>query len=54
MKWQSIRQSYPDSWVVIEALKAYDNNNKHIVEDISSINQYDAVIEAMGLLSIIT
>ena len=47
MKWQEVRQQYPETWVIIEALEAYEKKNKWIVNDISVINQYNNVMDAM-------
>ncbi len=33
MKWKDVRQAFPDQWVLIEAAKAYTNDeNQRILE----------------------
>ena len=47
MKWQEVRQQYPETWVIIEALQAHDQNNKKIIDDISVLDQFKNVMDAM-------
>ena len=47
MKWQEIRMQFPETWVIIEALNAHDFNNKRIIEDISVLDKFDSVMDAI-------
>ena len=38
MKWEAVREKYPDSWVLFEAIEAYSSNGKRIVDDLSVLN----------------
>lgn len=50
MKWQEIRQKYPQSWVLAEALQAYTTeDNRRIVEQWSVINAFTEFSLAMHL-----
>lgn len=41
MKWQEIRNQYPNQWVLVEALKANSQNNKRKIQDMAVISEYD-------------
>lgn len=47
MQWEEVRQTYPDQWVVIEAISAYSNDNKRFVEDIAVLDRFDDSMEAL-------
>ncbi len=47
MKWKDIREKYPDSWVLFEAVLAHSNKGKRIIDDIGVINTYNDSGEAM-------
>lgn len=40
MKWKDIREKYPDSWVLFEALQAHSDEGKRIVNDIAVLEQH--------------
>jgi hypothetical protein len=37
MRWSEVRTTYPDQWLVIEALEAYSANNERVLERISVV-----------------
>lgn len=41
MKWNEARNVYPNKWLLFEAIEAYSEKGKRIVEEISVINVYD-------------
>lgn len=40
MKWQDVRNQFPDCWLLVEALKAHTEQGQRIVEDMSVIEVY--------------
>ncbi|WP_297637694.1 hypothetical protein [uncultured Clostridium sp.] len=40
MKWNEVREKYPNRWVLIEALESESKNSKRIVKDMSVINDF--------------
>ena len=47
MKWNEARKVYPNKWILFEAMEAYSENGKRIVEELSIINAYDQGKEAL-------
>jgi hypothetical protein len=48
MKWQIIREQYPDSWLLIEALEAHTTTEKRrIIDSLAVIDQFDDFYVAM-------
>lgn len=41
MKWNEVRKTYPNKWILFEALEARSVEGKRIVEELSVINVYD-------------
>ena len=41
MKWNEVKEKYPDTWVLFEAVEAHSENGKREVEDISILNTFD-------------
>lgn len=46
MKWEEVRKTYPDKWVVFEAIGAHSDNNYRIVDDIAVIDYFTDSMEA--------
>jgi len=46
MKWQEVRNQYPDQWVLVEALKASSQNNIREILDMSVISEYNNSTDA--------
>lgn len=40
MKWQAVREQFPDCWLLVEAVKAHTEQGQRIVEDMSIIEVY--------------
>ena len=47
MKWNEARKIYPNKWLLFEAIEAYSEEGKRIVEELSIINVYDQGKEAL-------
>lgn len=41
MKWTEARKTYPDKWLLFEAIEAHSENGKRIVDELAVINVYD-------------
>lgn len=41
MKWKTLRELYPNQWVLFEALNAYSQDGKRIVESLSFVNTFE-------------
>lgn len=50
MKWEDVRQAFPEQWLLIEATEAYTNNqSERILEEIIPLNKFPNSQEAMKL-----
>lgn len=38
MKWEAVRENYPNKWMLIEAIDAYSENGKRIVNELSLLD----------------
>ena len=48
MKWEDVRQVFPEQWVLIEAVQAYTNEeNERILEEVTPIKFFSNSPEAM-------
>ncbi len=47
MKWEEIRTSHPQQWLLIEAIKAHSKKNKRILDEISIVGMYPDSVLAM-------
>ena len=47
MKWNDARNVYPNKWLLFEAIEAYSEEGKRIVEEFSVINVYDQGKDAL-------
>jgi hypothetical protein len=47
MNWQTIREHYPQQWLLIEAIKARSEGGKRILEQLSVIHACSDSISAM-------
>ncbi len=41
MNWATVRNKFPDQWVLLEAIEAHSTDGKRIVDRVSVINTYD-------------
>ncbi|MCD9022059.1 hypothetical protein [Cohnella silvisoli] len=46
MKWPTIRDHYPNTWVLVEAIKASSVNNHRIIEEMSVMSEFPDSREA--------
>jgi len=49
MKWKEIRQQYPQSWLLLEALEAHTTAKHRIVEQFAVLNRFQDSASAMDL-----
>ena len=47
MKWAEIRSHYPHQWLLVEAIKAYSEAGKRILEDLAVVNAFSDSATAM-------
>jgi hypothetical protein len=40
MKWERIREVFPEQWVLIEAVRAHSEDDRRILDDISVIDTF--------------
>jgi hypothetical protein len=40
MQWQEIRNHYPQQWILLEAIKAYSEANKRILEQLAVVSTF--------------
>ncbi|WP_246092789.1 hypothetical protein [Terrilactibacillus laevilacticus] len=40
MKWEQVREQYPEQWVLVEAISAYSKNSIRFLEEISVISNF--------------
>ena len=53
MKWQEVRQLYPEKWLLIEALTAHTTTEqKRILENISVLDSFSDFYDAMDAYKI--
>jgi len=46
MLWQEIREKYPSKWLVIEAKKFHQADDKFVVEDLEVLEIFDKSFDA--------
>ena len=50
MKWQEIREKYPETWLLIEAVEAHTTDEKRrIIDQLSVIDEFAGFFDAMQL-----
>ncbi len=47
MNWEEIRSHYPHQWLLVEAIRAYSEAGKRILEQISVVNTFPDSVTAM-------
>ena len=48
MKWEDVRQAFPEQWVLIEAVQAYTNEkNERILEEVTPLKIFSNSPDAM-------
>ncbi|TMN22104.1 hypothetical protein [Lentibacillus cibarius] len=48
MKWEDVRQAFPEKWVLIEAVQAHtDDKSERVLEEISLLKNFSKSSDAM-------
>lgn len=48
MKWEDIRQAFPEQWVLIEAVQAHtDDKSERVLEEITLLKRFSTSPDAM-------
>lgn len=47
MKWQEIREHYPQQWLLVEALRAHSVKDQRILDDLAVLGCYSDSVTAM-------
>lgn len=47
MEWNEIRQIYPHCWLLVEALEAYSQSGKRILENLAVVDSFPDGTSAM-------
>lgn len=47
MKWEEVREHFPEEWVVCETLKSRSEDGYCIIDEVSVIDRFDGSREAM-------
>lgn len=40
MKWEQVREQYPEQWVLVEAISAYSKNSIRYLDELSVISHF--------------
>lgn len=48
MNWQSIREHYPNQWILLEAIEAYSDDGKRIINKGSVVNFFEDSRDALA------
>jgi hypothetical protein len=40
MKWEQVREQFPEQWVLVEAISAYSKNSIRYLEELSVISKF--------------
>lgn len=46
MKWNEVRKTYPNKWIVFDSLNQYEENNKLIITNLAIVEVFDDINEA--------
>ena len=47
MKWQEIREYYPQQWLLIEAIKARSEGDKRVLEQLAVVGVFNDSVAAL-------
>jgi len=47
LRWNEIRQRYPDQWLLVEAIDAHTDAGKRVLEQLSVIDSFEDSIQAL-------
>ena len=48
MRWETVRETYPNQWLLFEAIDAVSDNGKRVINELSVLNTYDSGRDALG------
>ena len=48
MNWATVRQQYPDRWLLVEALNAHSEGDRRILEDLAVIETFSESSSAIN------
>jgi hypothetical protein len=51
MTWSEIRNQYPNTWLLLEAITAHSENDRRIVEEFSVVSRFDDSESALDAYS---
>lgn len=40
MRWEEIRQHYPDQWLMVEAIKAHSEDDRRVLEQLAVVGAF--------------
>lgn len=47
MRWQEVKEQFPNDWVVLEATEAYSENGLRHIEEVVVIDRFESSTNAM-------
>jgi hypothetical protein len=47
MRWEEVKERFPNEWVVLEATKAHSTNGNRYIEEVVVIDRFDDSTSAM-------
>jgi hypothetical protein len=47
LKWSEARESYPDRWLLFEAIEAYSKDGQRVIKDLAVINIFSEGRDAL-------
>jgi len=47
MKWEEIRVSYPQQWLLVEAINAHSKADRRVLDDLSVIDSFQDSAQAL-------
>ena len=48
MKWNDVKATFPNEWVVFEALQAHSEDDERVIDEIALIDRFDDSIQALN------
>lgn len=48
MRWNEVREHYPDQWLLIEAIKAHSESDQRLLDEIAVIATFSDSVTAMN------
>ncbi|MGK5094561.1 hypothetical protein WDW89_21430 [Deltaproteobacteria bacterium TL4] len=47
MNWETVRQRYPNQWVLVEAVQAHSESGKRVLDQLSILDLFSDSLSAM-------